>query len=264
MSDEIRVHVVKYSDRDNLMMRYRDPYNGRHVARSTGTADPKEALRAAAKWEDDLHNGRYKAASRVTWEEFRDKYETEVLTGLAKATDAKVTGVLDSVETHINPERVRDITSERLSHYVAKLRKAGRAESTIAGHLAHLKAALSYAVEWGYLAKVPELPRQQRAKRSNTMKGRPITGEEFDRMIAATTAVVGPDVAGSWQRLFAWPVVVRLAPERSPGPVLGPGRLCGRRLPGSGPERPAADVGHSGPTGQGSQRAAAADSARVR
>jgi len=32
-------------------------------------------MKAAGKWEDDLHNGRYKSPSRVTWEEFRDKYE---------------------------------------------------------------------------------------------------------------------------------------------------------------------------------------------
>jgi hypothetical protein len=128
MRDTIKVHVVKYPDRDNLMMRYRDPYTGRHVARSTGTTKHGEAVKLAAKWEDDLHNGRFKSPSRVTCEEFRDKYESEVLSGLAKNTDTKVSGVFDSVETIINPERVRDITSERLSYYVAKQRKAGLAD----------------------------------------------------------------------------------------------------------------------------------------
>ena len=78
MSEEIKVHVVDYGAGRNLMMRYRDPYTGRQVAKSAGTRNQKEALKAAAKWEDDLHNGRYKAPSRVTWEEFRDKYESEV------------------------------------------------------------------------------------------------------------------------------------------------------------------------------------------
>jgi integrase len=124
------------------------------------------------------------------------------LSGLAKNTEIKVSGVLDSVETILNPERFRDVTSERLSHYVAKQRKAGLAESTISSYVASLSAALGYAVEWGYLAKLPELPRQQRAKASKMMKGRPITGEEFDRMLASTTPVVGPDVAASWKRLL--------------------------------------------------------------
>ena len=43
MSDEIKVHVVKYPDRDNLVMRYVDPFTGRHVAKSARTADNKKA-----------------------------------------------------------------------------------------------------------------------------------------------------------------------------------------------------------------------------
>ena len=200
--DEIKVHVVKYPDRANLVMRYLDPFTGRQVQRSTGTTNQKEALKIAAKWEDDLHNGRYKAPSRVTWEEFRDKYESEVAAGLAKNTQTQISGILDSIETHINPDRVRDINAERLSHYVKKLRQLGRAESTIASHLAHMHAALTYAVEWGYLASMPKLPRQHRVRRATTMKGRPITTEEYERMLANVEAIVGPEAAPSWQRLI--------------------------------------------------------------
>lgn len=202
MSDEIKVHVVKYPDRANLVMRYVDPFTGRQVQRSSGTAIHKEAIKAAAKWEDDLHNGRYKSPSRVTWAEFREKYETEVAVGLATGTQTRISGVFDAVEEHINPERVRDINAERLSHYVKKLRKAGLAESTVASHLAHLRAALSYAVEWGYLASLPTLPRQHRVKAIKTMKGRPITLEEFERMLASVEAIVGIDAAPSWKRLL--------------------------------------------------------------
>jgi integrase len=202
MSEEIKVHVVDYGAGRNLMMRYRDPYTGRHVAKTTGTRNEKEALREAAKWEDDLRNGRYKSPSRVTWEEFRDKYESEVARGLAKGTQIRISGVFDGVEEHINPVRVRDVTAERLSHYVKKLRKAGLKDSTIASHLAHLRAALGYAVEWGYLATLPKLPRQHRVKAAKTMKGRPITLEEFERMLTATEAVVGPEAAPSWKRLL--------------------------------------------------------------
>lgn len=202
MSEEIKVHVVKYPDRENLMLRYTDPHTGRHVAKSAKTANEKEAIGAAAVWQDDLRNGRYKAPSRVTWEEFRDKYETEVGCNLAPKTLLRIGTVFDGIETHINPERVRDVTSERLSHYATKLRKAGLAEATIGSYLAHLRAALSYAVEWGYLASIPALPRQQRIKGAKTMKGRPITLEEFERMLANVEAIVGADVAPSWKRLL--------------------------------------------------------------
>jgi integrase len=110
--------------------------------------------------------------------------------------------VFDGIEQHINPQRVRDITPERLSHYVKQLRKRKPADSTIASYLAHLRAALTYAVEWGYLASIPKLPRQQRVKRATTMKWRPVTGEEFERMLASVEAVVGIDAAPSWKRLL--------------------------------------------------------------
>ena len=205
MSEEIKVHVVDYSTptkHRNLMMRYRDPYTGRHVAKTTGTTNQKEALRIAAKWEADLREGRYKPKSKMTWEEFREKYETEVAAGLAEGTQSRIASIFDVVERIINPVRVRDVTNDRLSHYVKKQRENGLAEGTIATHLAHLRAALGYAVEWGYLAALPTLPKQHRVKRSSTMKGRPITGEEFDRILANVEAIVGPDAAPSWKRLL--------------------------------------------------------------
>jgi hypothetical protein len=63
VSDEIRVYVVKYPDRDNLVMRYRCPITNRQVSRSTGTTNAKEATKIAAKWEADLHAGRDRYAS---------------------------------------------------------------------------------------------------------------------------------------------------------------------------------------------------------
>jgi integrase len=200
--EDIKVYVCKYPDRDNLVMMYRDPHTGRQVTKSAGTANKKAADKAAAKWEDDLQNGRYKPASRVTWQEFRDKYESEVLSGLAKNTELKVCGVLDSVEAILNPQRVRDIDHGRLTYYVAQQRKAKLKDSTIAGHLGHIRAALNYAVKWKYLAELPEFPERKRAKASKVMKGRPITGEEFERMLTNVVPVLGPDVADSWKQLL--------------------------------------------------------------
>jgi len=139
--------------------------------------------RVAAKWESALREGRYQKPSRVTWEDFRTKYETEVLPGLKATTATKVSGVFNAVERILNPVRVNSITPSRLSYLVAQLRKDGLVDATISGHLAHLKAAMGYAVDWGYLPKLPELPKLHRVKRSKTMKGRPITTEEFERML---------------------------------------------------------------------------------
>jgi integrase len=75
----------------------------------------------------------------------------------------------------------------------------GLSESTIRGHLAHLKAAVRWAHKLGLLVEVPKFDLPRRAKKSgkaSPMKGRPITAEEFERMLAKVPEVVIED-AGS-------------------------------------------------------------------
>ena len=90
--NEIKVVVVKYPDRKNLTMRFTDPMTGKQIARSTRTANHRQAERCAAKWEAELQEGRYKRPSMTTWEEFRERYEQEYLSGLADGTFEKVVG----------------------------------------------------------------------------------------------------------------------------------------------------------------------------
>jgi hypothetical protein len=53
-----------------------------------------------------------------------------------------------------------------------------------------LKAVLRWAHSQGLLAVVPKLVMPKRAKAAKMMKGRPITTEEFERMLAAVPHVV--------------------------------------------------------------------------
>jgi len=191
--DEIKVTVVDYG-RKNLMLRYVDPMTGRRIHKSAGTNNRKEAQKAAGKWESDLREGRYQPPSKTTWAGFRERYEDEVLSSLAPKTDAKVSAVFNVLEQILSPGKLADLTAGRLSFYQAKLREMGRSETTIKGNLAHIKAALSWAVRMGILAKMPaiEVPRRAKGQKS-FMKGRPIVGEEFDRLLAALPGVVAAE-----------------------------------------------------------------------
>ena len=91
------------------------------------------------------------------------------------------------------------MTSARVTAFVTELRKAGKAEATIARHLRHLKAAMRWAHREGLLTVLPAFNMPKRAKGSKAMRGRPITGEEFDRMIEAVPAVVENAAAESWR-----------------------------------------------------------------
>ncbi|MBT6156259.1 MAG: site-specific integrase [Planctomycetaceae bacterium] len=192
MNEEIKVHVVDYGKQRNLMARYVDPMTGKHVSKSTGTRRRKEADRFATKWEHDLREGRFKSPSKVSWAEFRTKYEDEVLTSLAEKTDKKVSAMFNAVERIVTPAKLVGLTAERISYLQSKLREEGRAESTIKGHMAHLKASLNWANRIGLLVAVPQIDMPKRAKASKVMKGRPCTGEEFDRMLS----IVGEGIIG--------------------------------------------------------------------
>jgi integrase len=188
--DDIKVTVVKFGDREHLQMQYRDPITGRKKTRSTKTTTRREAEREAAKWESELRKGRSHDGGKITWSDFRDRYENEVLASLAKNTDEKVGTVFNTVERIINPSKLRNVTAQALSGLMAKLREEAKAESTIKGLMAHLLASLRWAVNMGLLSAVPKVQMPKRAKKSNMMKGRSVTGEEFDRMLAKVEAAL--------------------------------------------------------------------------
>lgn len=201
MSEEITVHVVDYG-RSNLYLRYLDPITGKHVAKSSRTGDEDAARKAAGKWEAELREGRYKSPSKVTWADFRERYETEVLPGLSEGSWGKVFATFNDIETHTPIERIMSLTPERISQWQQKLRSTGQAETTIKSKSAHLKAALNWAKDIGMIHSVPKIRMPKRAKNSKVMKGRPITAEEFDRMLEKVPQVVGRDRADSWSHLL--------------------------------------------------------------
>ena len=202
MEESIRVHVVDYGSSRNLMMRFKDPLGGKQIARSTGTRNKTKAERAAAKWEDELREGRYKAQCRMGWQEFREKYEAEVLPGLARATGDRRASTLNYIESVINPQRVAELTTARLSTFVSALRDRGMKDTTLACHLAHLKPVLRWAVSQGYLRAMPDVPMPKRAKGiTRAMRGRPLTGEEFDRLITKVASVRKRDPE-KWEQLL--------------------------------------------------------------
>ena len=127
--ESIKVRIVEIGDRKFYMMQFRDPITGRTKTKSTGIErtgrkrERAEAEKVAGKWEAELREGRYCDPSKVTWQTFRERYESEVLSGLKATTDAKVFGVFNSVEEILNPQRLRDLTADRISHYKQKLRE---------------------------------------------------------------------------------------------------------------------------------------------
>ena len=109
MNNDIRVHVVKYKNRKNLVMRYVDPLTGRQVSRTARTVRKRDAERLAAKWEAELREGRYQKPSRITWQEFRQRYESEKLAQLSERSLESAGAAFRHLERVLNPKLLESL-----------------------------------------------------------------------------------------------------------------------------------------------------------
>ncbi len=171
MSDgEIKVTVVKYPDRANLVLAYADPVSGKRKTKSAGTPIEKDAWKEAAKWEDELRAGPLCPPSKVTWQQFRERYEAEHLASLKPKTRESASNALDALQRHLDPDLLRKVNASALSTFATKLRKPRTVkrgdkqvtrppikETTVANILRHVKAALSWGVTVGLLTAVPKI-----------------------------------------------------------------------------------------------------------
>lgn len=82
-------------------------------------------------------------------------------------------------------DNLRRITPQWISTFQKRLIDLGRSPATVESHCRHLKAAMNWAKGQGIIPAVPNFPRLKQARSAKVMKGRPITKEEFERMLQA-------------------------------------------------------------------------------
>jgi integrase len=216
----VSVWVIRYPDRPAFVLQWKDA-TGKRKSRSSGVidtgraADRRLAEQKARELEKELSIGLDVIPSEMTWADFQDRYTTQHVAGLAKASAAKIGTVCNLIDA-AGVELVKDLTADRIAGIVTKARHQGTTESTLKSYIGTMRAMLRWGVARKYLPECPTLPTIRRAKKSgggSLMKGRPITGEEFDRMLAAAPAVVGEKNAPAWQRYLRglWLSGLRLA-----------------------------------------------------
>lgn len=206
MNEEIKVHVVKYSDREHLVLRWRDPITGKPRCKTSGTTRRRDAERKAGQLEKEILEGQHGPAARMCWSDFRDYHERHCLSAMKQKSVDAYAAALNVFERFFKPERLSAITAARVTAWQTQLRAEGKSEATIATYTRHLKAVLNWAKAQGLLAVVPKLAMPKRAKGAKVMKGRPITTEEFERMLAAVPKAIearpnttGDDLVTPWR-----------------------------------------------------------------
>lgn len=179
--ENMRVTVRQRQDREHLQLAYTDPLTGRVKTKSSGTANWKEAERAAARWETEL------AAYRGTdceWQAFRDRFEDEYLPDVRRTTARAYISALSSFEKHVGQVRsVKSIDANVCSQFASKLRESGIAIPTVAKILRHFRAALRWAESVGILDKAPRVAMPKLGNHRKA-KGRPLTDAEFAKILA--------------------------------------------------------------------------------
>jgi integrase len=129
----------------------------------------------------------------MTWKAFREKYESEKLAGMSPRTLEATDTAFNHLENLLNPARLRSLTESTLSLFQSKLRARKIQETSIAAYLRHIKAALNWAVSMGILPSAPKIHMPKRAKGQKVMRGRPITTEEYERMLKVVPKVRSTD-----------------------------------------------------------------------
>lgn len=196
----IRVRIFHREGRRFFEAQWEDPVTGRKRTRSTKTAERRAAERFAAKLEVDLSAGNDRQAIRATWREARERYELDVFPGLRPSSRGRMRDTFRLVERVIQPARLAAVSEPQIAELTRHLRRAGRSEFTVKGHLTNLRCFLRWAHRQKLLDRLPviDVPRRP----PGGMKGRAPTAEEFDRILSHVADVVGAEIAESWKQLI--------------------------------------------------------------
>jgi len=189
--DEKRVvvWVQFFGDRDYFMLQWHDPETGKRKSKSAGTCNPLDAERKRADLEYELNNNLYHTPDQTSWSTFRDLFEAEYLPNVRPGTQRSYRATLDQFEEIAKPVRVSTISERTVSVFVQGLRQRkglstpNMQSSTIDTRLRFLHGILAWAVEQGFLDKVPKFPSVKVPKK----KPQPVAGELFERLAALTT-----------------------------------------------------------------------------
>lgn len=190
---EIKVGVIRRADKDRFIFKWADPITGRPRERISKIPAVERNRTAAIKAAKELQDALQKPAARLgptTWDTFQVRYGTEHMTGLKDKSNKSWNTAKNHVTTILNPVQLTDLTASSLSYLCAVLRKRNTSENSIACYLRTIISALRWARAMKMIAEVPEITPPKRAKgKTKRRRARPITGEEFERMVTVAPQV---------------------------------------------------------------------------
>lgn len=232
-----------------FQLRYQCPDEGREIRIGTGTHERAEAEQQKKELEAKLLLGlkvdrRSKSirGPEMPWEVFREEYRRIQLKSLRPKSLLDAESRLDIAERIVKPRTLGDLARADVLHELQAGLLAGvqsrfgrpRSAHTVKSHMKSILAALNWAKHQEWIESVPFV-KVVKTSKLKAMKGRPITEEEFQRMLDATESVVGKVAAESWRYVLRglWTSALRIDElmnvswddEKSIRPVWNEGKL---------------------------------------
>lgn len=192
----------------NYLVQWRDPVTRRKRTRSTGETQRQRAEIVRARIELQLEAG---LPRDTLWADAWSAYQAEEWPRLRPTTRSKLATMRRHCETAFNPATIASIGPQHAARLAAHLRAKGNAEHTVAANVGLLRRFLRWCVDRELLPRCPQI--RVATHLPSRGKGRAVTGEEFERMMAAVPQVVGEERADGWRHLLhgLWLSGLRLA-----------------------------------------------------
>lgn len=199
MKAGIRFTVYRRKSSPNWYLELFHPTEGRQDF-SLRTKNKREADRKAGAILREIEEGRWAKKHRTEWCKFSEQYLRESTDGMAESSVKDIQTTLRKLVEICNPQTVQQVNQDMLADFRAGLPKQ-LAKRTVAKHLRNLKKMLRWAEKRGMLSKAPpvDMPKGSSTPKA---KGRAITAEELDRMLAKAVAIVGRKSAPSFKLLL--------------------------------------------------------------
>lgn len=230
---------LRASDRNGYVLKFYCPIRCERVRKNCGTRDARKARRVLQECRERLLNGQYvESGGAITdaqatntavpinpstpaaldggmsWQECCDRYRKfrasrtrkprSLVDAMSRVQIAERIFEADREERKL-PEglSIKECLSlEKMEFLQERLlegdecRYDRRSPNTVNSMVAAVMAFARHCEQHNWIVCVPKL---QKLEVNDVMKGRPITGEEFERMLDATPSIVGQSAAPSWQ-----------------------------------------------------------------
>lgn len=229
---------LRRTDKNGYQLKFFCPILGKRIRKNCGTCDRREARRIQRECRDRLLNGKYVtsggavteaheqktvapmlnptmlgAQDERTWEESAERYRTQHKRRVRRRSKEDSDSRLDIAKRIFETRRkakgllpgvtLREcMTLEALEYLQDQLLDGAeshydqRSPNTVNSMLAAIMAFVRYAYDHEWIDRVPPL---RKLDVDEVMRGRPITGEEFDRMLEAVPKIVGDGPTEEWR-----------------------------------------------------------------